>query len=515
MKEFYERTNILESRDTYLNVYYDTTCEYLQEIQSKTLIENLKFASKTSYYANTPNNDNILSFRTLTKEDLLNVNEFKHHDYDKLVKYKFLTSGTTTGKSSEQPWDEWSYIKNFCESSAMALSHLDLVEDGRLVIIAAHPEAALGLSYKWACETLGISYVFETSMFMDDQLYQETHKTIETKGVSTIVGAPQIISRFISQLNKKKKSPKNLNVKLIISGIGNFLTKRHVEQFINEFAPELIIEQAGKNEICHAVGGIRYNKENPNSICPEGHVHYFPWSTYAITVKKEDFENGNLVPMNNREKGVLLMSRLSPKKHGCVSYINEAGDYGETIGISEDDNPCNCGTRLPSFKYSGRIHQAVTTSFGLTIFPEEIMIAVNETSQDLGIDHKLSTLIKCKMIYTTSEENVDHEGFFFILGLPSTLLKDKNIIDSFTNKFLNNMQYFNKYILKSYDKRKQNIKVCYIHEEALPHLGRDKPKYKLSEHIIVKSQQDPLLEVRKLLKTELATNIVHIGTYDA
>ncbi|HSH02954.1 MAG TPA: hypothetical protein VLL52_10585 [Anaerolineae bacterium] len=422
----------------------------------------------------------LLHFPPLTKRDYWDhAHDLRLPTYDQNLAYTFRTSGTELGVPTEMPWDEWTYQKGFVDTSALALLRVGALDTDRLLVGAA-AFGALGRAFAAAAQRLNLDLFFEDSSFSDDQKIDALITTATDGQRHTLIGAPGPLVAFIHALHTRNIDPLTLNIHAIISGIGNFLTTRHLNFFIKTFQPNAIVEQAGKNEILHAPGGLRYHATQPQTTCHAGYHHFLPSASHVITVDPQAFHDGQLIPLPDDTPGILLMSRLSAGREGIVAYINDACDFGMTRGIGGlNDTPlCPCGNPMPAFRYLGRVTQTYINKLGDNLFPEEISQTLTTACQQLNLPPNVAVACRLQAIVVRDAHWENNDTLYWLVGIdphhwPSYQTELEQLQNKLTSYWIQYPYYH------------QGVGTRYLHIGAvtlvdrhiLPHTGRDKPNY--------------------------------------
>lgn len=329
----------------------------------------------------------------------------------------FSTSGTEGGIPTEQPWDRWTFEKSFCESSALALTAVGARAGDRL-LLGTPLHGALGLAFGDACGTLGIEVLADPLAFSDAQAFAPTLELVRD-GVDLLVGAPGSLVMLIHRLRAAGVDTRALGVRGIVSGIGTFLTDAHVEHFVAAFAPERIHEQGGKNEILHAPGGLRYRRDQPAAICRPGFLHVLPWAAYVVAVDPAALVRGVRAPVGHEREGVLLMTRLSAGRPGCAAFVNDAGDFGMTLGFGGVDAPVSpCGCTMPAFRFMGRAGKTVENKIGESLFTEELVRALSLAARDVGLEPSLAVGLRIQAVLVRDADPLVPDSLFWVVGAP-------------------------------------------------------------------------------------------------
>lgn len=400
--------------------------------------------------------------------------------YEEKTAYRFHTSGTELGFPTEQPWDEWTFRRSFCESSAIALARCG-VKPSMGIIIGSPAFGALAKSYCWAAELLGLDYQTDDNAFSDDAVFETTLAFATKSHVEALVATPGALVTFVDQCKQRNVEPSSLGIKKIISGVGNFLSERHLALAVSAFKPDIVMEQGGKNEILHAPGAVRYDRNDPTAICQSGFLHYLPYVSHVQTVKKSGTAISSI---EKGEQGLMLMSRLTVGKPGVVAYINDAGDYGSTLQFS-DQKPCACGSTLPAFRFMGRAGGSLSNRLGDSLFTEEFGLALSAACRNIGFTPSEAVGVRIQIVLVRDPTEKEPDVLCWLLGVDDSLLKKKQEeVSALCEAFIKYWVGYPVYVSGAFSKYMVIGHGFVVDLDALPHAGRDKPQYKLAELVM-------------------------------
>lgn len=423
----------------------------------------------------------VLGFPSLTKED------YWHHAVDlRLPAYAsehtltFHTSGTELGVPLEQPWDDWSYRRGFMESSALALVRGGCPLGGGVLITNA-VWGALARTFIWACERLGAQAQVDPSSVGDPAQIDRVADLLRNKQLHTITAPPGVLEVLLRELDRRAVDVAAAKVSCIISGIGNFLTPQHVEMVVERFRPQVVLEQGGKNEVLHAPGGVRYRAAARDQVCVEGYLHYLPHASYVTAVDAEAFSQGRLEELDDGEQGVLLMTRLASGRSGIVAYVNDCGDLGAVRrAATRSELLCPCGNPMPAFRYRGRRVASLVNKHGDTLFYEEQLLALHVTARRVGLPSSLAVRLRLQSVLVQDAERGRADSLYWVLGVPSgEFHRAEEAFRTLAREFPSVWDRYG----YSRGKAAQFMvlgKVVLVDDAIFPHVGRDKPGYKLA-----------------------------------
>lgn len=498
-------------------IWYADSPDFWTAVTQRYLYDALCQAATTAYFGGQPlpaSREQALAavdnYPVLKKTDYWHSAEkLRLPGYETLTAHRFHTSGTELGVPTEQPWDEWTFRRSFSESSAIALTRCG-VQAGDGVIIGSPGFGALAMSYRWAAELLGLRYQADEYAFSDDDTFKATLDFAQQDAVNTLVATPGALVTFIDQCRRHQVEPKSLGIRRIISGVGNFLTERHLDLAIREFAPDTIMEQGGKNEILHAPGAVRYDLQAPGAVCEEGYLHYLPYVSFVQAVDPARLNAVPRAPLADGENGVLLMSRLTVGRPGVVAYLNDAGDLGATRTFTAGA-PCNCGSRLPAFRFLGRAGGSLSNRLGDTLFTEEFGLALNVACRAAGLALDEATKIRLQMVLVRDQDENEADALCWILGVCPQLHRSRcAAIQALLNGFIRHWVGYSVYSSGRFSKYMTIGSGCLVDIAAMPHAGRDKPQYKLAECVIRNTDENVhqtlARHIRNTLKTVALSN---------
>jgi hypothetical protein len=392
----------------------------------------------------------------------------------------FYTSGTEGGIPTEQPWDRFTFQKSFGESSALALAAVGARPGDRL-LLGTPLHGALGLSFEYACRLLGLVCQPDASAFSDPGVLQSETLPFVRGGVDILVGAPGTLVQLAHRLRDHGIDPRTLGVRGIVSGIGTFLSDQHRDFFVEAFAPEVIHEQGGKNEILHAPGGRRYLRDDPSALDRPGFLHVLPWAAYVVAVDANEAAQGKLRPIGHEREGLLLMTRLSAGGDGCVAYINDAGDFGMTVGFGGVDSAVSpSGNTMPAFRFMGRTGGAIENKIGDTLFTEELVRALSLAAREAGLDAAAAVQLRIQAVLARDADPRMPDTLFWIVGAPRELHAARP--DEVARAAQLWVRYWPRYAVY----RGPLAQVmgfggwAVVDGRVMPHAGRDKPQYRLA-----------------------------------
>lgn len=466
----------------------------------------------------------LLHFPPLTKEVYWKEAEaLRLPGYARQLRFRFHTSGTETGVPTEMPWDGWSYRKSFAESSAFALTAA-VAPAGGLALIGAPGIGALGRAFAWAGRHLGLRTAMDASSFNERTVVRRVERLLRRNPGAVLIGAPGPLVFLLENLREAGVDTRELGVKAVISGIGTYLDDRHLAFLVERLAPDWILEQGGKNEILHAPGALRYRRPGADpgphgaqrgaGICPQGFLHYLPWSSHVVAVDAEAFRQGELVPIGHGRRGVLLMSRLSAGRRGIVAYLNDAADFGETREIGVGAELCPCGNSMPAFRFGGRVLDCVDNKLGLTLFPEEWQQALRDACRLAAVPAQLAATLRLQMVLVRDAEWTKADTLYWLLGVEPAALADPNhrATLELTLRRLLRCWAWSTSLGNRYDSYMVFGGGRCIPRAALPHSGRDKAQYRavLGYEAAAGENHAAALEryLRERLHTEALTPLV-------
>jgi hypothetical protein len=410
-----------------------------------------------------------------------NLEQLKLPAYDRLTHFRFHTSGTELGFATEQPWDEWTFVRSFCESSAIALSRSGAAA-GDGVIIGSPAFGALARAYLWAAGLLGLDAQADDHAFSDDAAFSATLAFARRPHVRILVGTPGAIQLFCRKCEERGCNPAQLGIERVISGVGNFLTRRHIDLIIEKLDPAIIIEQGGKNEILHAPGAVRYDKHHPDGVCPQGYLHYLPYVSSILAVDVAALKGAPIVQTADDGAALLLMSRLTVGREGVVAYVNDAGDFGSVKRYGHGkDAVCPCGSTLPSFRFSGRVGGSISNKLGDTLFNEEFGLALDRACRSLNIPGELAVQLRYQIILVRPQAMERPDVLCWAIGAPrSALAGQGDRLAGLAQAFIRCWTSYETYTAGSLASYMVIGQGALVNIEAMPHAGRDKPQYRLA-----------------------------------
>lgn len=451
----------------------------------------------------------VLQFPALGKRTYWDhAEDLKLPGFDENVAYRFHTSGTELGTPTEQPWDAWTFQRSFCESSAFTLADSG-IRAGAGVVLGSPSFGALARSYLWAARVLGVDVDADGSAFGDPERFRATLAFVERPTTDTLVATPGGVVAFVTQLKAHDVDPRRLGIRRVVSGIGNFLTARHVEFIVNELEPEVIREQGGKNEILHAPGALRYHAAAPERTCPEGFLHHFPHTSHVVAVDPARAEHGELVPVGHDKPGLLLMSRLSALRSGIVAYINDAGDFGMTRGIGDlEGSRCPCGNPMPAFRFLGRVGGSVANRLGDTLFVEEFGRALTIACRALEIPLEIAASIRYQIVVVRDADWAHHDTLYWVLGLdervlPGSIEPLRELCRRYIEFWVGHPHY-----AQHYTNYMRFGGGAVVDIAALPHANRDKPQYPLSVLVEADAGRSHVEAFRSHLREQLHARVL-------
>lgn len=390
----------------------------------------------------------------------------------------FHTSGTEGGTPTEQPWDSWSFDKSFGESSAVALGSVG-ARAGERMLIGSPAFGAVGMAFTYAAELFGLQTFNDAFSFSDAHTFETTLARLR-EGVELLVGPPGSLLLLVHRLRLAGIEPRELGVRAIVSGVGTFLGARQVDFLVESFAPQVIHEMGGKNEILHAPGGRRYlradHPEGAGACSEPGMLHLLPWAAHVVAVEREAFGRGEeLVPAGHGREGVLLMTRLSAAGTGCAAFVNDAGDFGRTRGFAGvDAEPSPCGATMPAFAFGGRVGQGVTNKLGDQIFTDETLRALSLGAADAGLDVRAAASLRVQVLILHAADPLAPDAMYWIIGARADT--PLAALERVGQRWLEHWPRTSLY-------RGEMAGImgfggfAVVEREALPHAGRDKPQY--------------------------------------
>jgi hypothetical protein len=452
----------------------------------------------------------LLAFPALTKRIYWDhAAELRLEHYDDRVAHRFHTSGTELGTPTEQPWDEWTFRRSFCESSAMALTRSGVTKESG-VILGSPGFGALAKSYAWACQSLGLALQGDGSAFSDMAEFAAVIRFIESRGADTLVATPGGTVAFIRALRENGLDPKRLGIRRVISGIGNFLTDRHLAFIVQELDPDVVIEQGGKNEILHAPGAVRHDKRRPQHVCHAGFLHYLPHVSHVYAVDREAFAQGRLEPVGHDRLGILLMTRLGAGQAPIVAFVNDAGDLGLTKGIGGTDcELCPCGSPLPAFRFSVRVSACLSNRLGDTLFTEEFARALATVCSELGVAGDLAASLRLQVVLVRDAAWDQPDRLYWIIGTPPALAaQHQETLRVIRDRMIEYWVSYATYAGSRYARYMTLGRGVIVDQGALPHAGRDKPQYKLEQLVEAEPGQDLEAAFVNYLARGLRANII-------
>ena len=430
--------------------------------------------------------------------------ELRLPNYDTLTTLRFHTSGTELGEPTEQPWDDWTFTRSFCESSAIALARAGISE-GDGVIVGSPMFGALARSYKWAADLLHLEIHADEQSFSDDELFCKTLAFAKKSNTTTLVATPGGVALFYKKCSQLGVDTRNIGIKRVVSGIGNFLSERHIRLIVDAFRPDIIIEQGGKNEILHAPGGIRYNALAQHKVCEDGYLHYLPYVSSVQTVLANAYD----MPMRaveDNKGGLLLMSRLCAGREGVVSFLNDAGDFGSVrrFGVGSEKACCTCGSTLPAFKYLGRVGGSLTNKLGDTLFNEEFNLALSAACQALNIPVDVASETRIQIVLLRQESTEAPDILCWIIGVPEGAMHlHAPLFKKLRTDLIQYWVSYNHYDSGQFSAYMILGEGVLVGASAMPHAGRDKPQYKLNALIKMKDGANIQHELSRHLQSTL------------
>lgn len=513
------------TRREFEDVWTRTPAPVWREIQTRALTAGLLAAKRSRFHRErvTLSDERIradpymavLAFPPLAKRTYWDAAaDLRLPGYESLVAHRFHTSGTELGVPTEQAWDEWTFRRSFCESSAFALITAGAPEGGG-AIIGSPSFGAVARSFIWAAERLGLTLRAEGSAFSDAAEFPPVLELARRPETDTLIATPGGVVSFVQQVKAHGEDPRALGIRRVISGVGNFLTERHLRFILDELRPDVVIEQGGKNEILHAPGGIRYDRQRPDRRCAAGYLHYLPHVSHVVAVDPEGLPRGRLEPVGHEARGVLLMSRLSAGRDGIVAYINDAGDFGMTRGLADSPKAlCPCGNPLPAFRFLGRVGGSVSNRLGDTLFIEEFGQALTDACARLGVPRDVAVRIRLQVVLVRSARWEEHDSLYWVLGVPEEdFTRHRGVLAALKEQFIEHWVGYHTYAGSRYAAYMRFGGGVVIDIAALPHAGRDKPKYKLSELVEATEGQSYQEAFEAHLRDRLAARI-YLGLED-
>ncbi len=483
----------LSTRAEFEEVWTSTPTSVWRAIQTRALTAGLLAAKRSPFHrARVTCSDEriradpyaaVLEFPPLEKRTYWDhAAELRLPAYQTQVAHRFHTSGTELGVPTEQPWDEWTYRRSFCESSAFALVAAGAPEGGGAIIGSPSFGAVAG-AFVWAAKRLGLTLMAEGSAFSDDAEFPPVLDFARRPEVDTLIATPGAVVSFVQQVKRHGEDPRALGIRRVISGVGNFLTERHLRFIIDELEPDVVIEQGGKNEILHAPGGIRYDRCHPARCCAAGYLHYLPHVSYVVAVDPEALQRGRLEPVGHEARGVLLMSRLSSGREGVVAYVNDAGDFGMTrVAGSSPRTLCPCRNPLPAFRFLGRVGGSVSNRLGDTLFIEEFGQALTDACALARLPRDTAVRIRFQLVLVRSPRWTEHDTLYWVLGAPpEDFERHRAALAALRERFIERWVGYHTYAGPRYAAYMRFGGGVVVDVAALPHAGRDKPRYQLSE----------------------------------
>ncbi|MCA9683314.1 MAG: hypothetical protein KC457_14035 [Myxococcales bacterium] len=418
----------------------------------------------------------VLAFPALDKQAYWDHGPALRLD-DVAVDLRFYTSGTERGTPTEQPWDRWTFDKSFGEASALALCAIGARTGDRL-LIGSPGFGAVGLAFAYAAALLDLSPHADARGFADAETFAATLAFV-AEGVDLLVGAPGNLVMLARRLEDAGIDPRTLGVRGIITGVGTFAGDRDIAFMVDCFAPELIHEMGGKNEILHAPGGRRHRAPAlaaSHGLSEAGMLHVLPWAAHVVAVDRQAFAAGEQLAIAHGEPGVLLMTRLAAGGSSCVAFVNDAGDCGRTRGFGGVDSPPSpCGNAMPAFAFAGRLAQAVCNKIGDTIFVEELLRTLGLAAADLRLAPVVAAALRVQVVLVHAADPLAADTMYWIIGVPPGACS-RETMSALGRRWIERWPRHDLY-------RRTMAAVmgfagfAIIDQAALPHAGRDKPQY--------------------------------------
>jgi hypothetical protein len=487
---------ILDSEPTSLAEvarYFDLSAADWRAISRAALIRGLQAAARSPFHRARVGLDPaaiaadpdaaLLAFPALTKRTYWDhAADLRLDGYAERVAHTFHTSGTELGVPTEQPWDDWTFRRSFCQSSALALVRAGATA-GSAIVIGSPSFGALARSYAWAAATLGLEMQSEGTAFSDPAAFAPVAAFLRDRRPDTLVATPGGTVAFVDRVREAGLDPLTIGIRRVVSGIGNFLTDRHVDFLRAALDPEIIVEQGGKNEILHAPGAIRLWKGHPERTCAAGYLHYLPHVSHVVAVDGAAFEEGRLVPVGHEQRGVLLMTRLSAGRDPIVAYVNDAGDLGMTRGIGEAGSLCPCGNPMPAFRFLGRVTGCLSNRLGDTLFTEEFgqaLAAACAAEPADGVPPAIAVGLRLQIVLVRHPDWEQPDRLCWLLGVPPEAMAAhgpalRRLCDRFLERWVGHATYAS----GRYARYMTIGRGLLVDVAAFPHAGRDKPQYKL------------------------------------
>ena len=512
--------NGVKSRDDCLSIWHHQSSGTWSAIEDSYLNHAIDLALGTPFYQARSSaaayDCSLTAYARLREMPILRKNDYwenledlKLPPYGRLTRFKFHTSGTELGFPTEQPWDEWTFVRSFCESSAIALSRAGAVA-GDGVIVGSPAFGALARAYLWAAELLGLDAQADDHAFSDDVEFSATLAFARQPHVKILAATPGAVLLFCKKCEEQGVAPAELGIDMVVSGVGNFLTQRHLDLIVEKLDPEIIIEQGGKNEILHAPGAVRYNKRESDSVCPQGYLHYLPYVSSVLAVDVAALRGEPIVPVADETTALLLMSRLTVGHEGVVAYVNDAGDFGSIKRYGHGgDAICACGSTLPSFRFSGRVGGSISNKLGDTLFNEEFGLALDRACKFLNVPAELASQLRYQVILIRPQPIEQPDILCWAIGAPqSVLINHSEQLGAIVREFIRHWPGYKSYSTGNFASYMVLGRGALVNIEAMPHAGRDKPKYKLAVMVGAGDQTDTSQVLVKHLRNDLAADEV-------
>jgi len=232
-------------------------------------------------------------------------------------------------------------------------------------------------------------------------------------------------------------------------------------------------------------------------------------------VDPEAMAKGVLEPVGHEARGVLLMSRLSSGRAGIVAYVNDAGDFGMTRGLGDSpETLCPCGNPLPAFKFLGRVGGSVSNRLGDTLFIEEFGQALTAACARVELPADVAVRIRFQLVLVRSARWEEHDTLYWVLGVPEAdFQRHPGALSALRRRFIEHWVGYRTYAGSRYGAYMRFGGGVVIDIAALPHAGRDKPRYKLSELVEAAEGQGYREAFEAHLRDHLAAR-VYLGVED-